>query len=114
MIPCSLLDSMCKLTCTNDSWCRGYFLISGTAEEVSAKMKLGEVKCPSCGGADNRIAESYAAPFIGGPATIRHYSDRDAATVIAISPSGKTITIQKDKQKLLNAPNSNEPDRLIT
>jgi len=36
-------------------------------------------------------------PTIGMGATIYHYSDRDPATVIEVSPSGKRIVIQEDK-----------------
>lgn len=37
-----------------------------------------------------------ATPTIGEGATISFYSDRKAGTVIAVSPSGKHITIQLD------------------
>lgn len=39
---------------------------------------------------------------IGDGATIQMYSDRRAATIIDISPSNKTITIQEDNAELLN------------
>jgi hypothetical protein len=39
---------------------------------------------------------------IGDGATIQMYSDRRAATIIKISPSGKTIAIQEDHAELLN------------
>jgi hypothetical protein len=35
-------------------------------------------------------------PIVGGGATIGHYSDRTACTVIRISPSGKTLWMQED------------------
>ena len=39
---------------------------------------------------------------IGDGATILMYSDRRAATIVHIYPSGKTITIQEDNAELLN------------
>lgn len=45
----------------------------------------------------NRMIErEVAGPEVGGGATICHYSDRDAATVVRVSPSGKTAWIQQD------------------
>ena len=35
-------------------------------------------------------------PAVGGGATVCHYSDRTACTVIRISPSGKTLWMQED------------------
>jgi hypothetical protein len=35
-------------------------------------------------------------PTVGDGATICHYSDRTACTVIRISPSGKTVWMQQD------------------
>ena len=35
-------------------------------------------------------------PTIGGGATVCHYSDRTACTVVRVSPSGKTIWMQED------------------
>ncbi len=39
-------------------------------------------------------------PTLGGGATVCHYSDRTACTVIRISPSGKTIWVQEDTAAL--------------
>jgi hypothetical protein len=109
------LSSKCKVVCMNyPSYCNDRFFMNGTVAEVEALIKIGEVKCPTCGGTCNHAQEQFDAPYIGGPATICHWSDCDSATVIAISPSGKTVTVQKDSQKILNAPNSNEPDALVT
>ena len=41
-------------------------------------------------------------PAIGGGATVCHYSDRTACTVIRISPSGKTFWMQEDTAILDN------------
>ena len=49
---------------------------------------------------------------VGDGATFTLYTDRQACTVIKVSPSGKTITLRYDKQKLLNGPSSGEPDAL--
>ncbi len=38
-------------------------------------------------------------PRVGEGATIYHYSDRDAATVVRVSPSGSTAWIQEDSAK---------------
>jgi len=39
-------------------------------------------------------------PAIGQGATICHWSDRTACTIIAVSKSGKTITLQADHAEL--------------
>lgn len=36
------------------------------------------------------------APEVGMPATVLHWTDRTAGTVIRVSPSGKTIDVQAD------------------
>jgi len=41
-------------------------------------------------------------PAIGQGATICHYTDRTACTIIAVSKSGKTITLQPDHAELDN------------
>ncbi len=51
---------------------------------------------------------------VGDGATFTLYTDAYACTVINVSPSGKTITLRYDKQKLLNAPSSGEPDALTS
>ena len=48
---------------------------------------------------------------IGDGATILHYSDRTACTVIAMTP--KSVTVQEDTATLLNGMDSNEKDKLI-
>lgn len=50
------------------------------------------------GSLNNRISEHSLspAPKVGDGATIYAYTDRYAATVIAVSPSGKTVTVQED------------------
>ena len=35
-------------------------------------------------------------PTVGGGATVCHYSDRTACTIIRITPTGKTIWMQED------------------
>jgi hypothetical protein len=42
-------------------------------------------------------AEQYATAKVGDGATLVHYTDRTACTVIKVSESGKTITVQEDK-----------------
>jgi hypothetical protein len=39
-------------------------------------------------------------PIVGHGATICHYSDRTACTVVRVSPSGKTLYLQSDKAVL--------------
>ena len=41
-------------------------------------------------------------PAVGQGATICHYSDRTACTIVAVSKSGKTISLQTDHAKLDN------------
>jgi len=36
-------------------------------------------------------------PYVGQPATVCYWSDREPATVIAVSPSGYKVTVQIDK-----------------
>ena len=50
---------------------------------------------------------------VGDGATVCGYSDRRAYTVTAVSPSGKTITMQRDTATLLNASGSGEDDALV-
>ena len=59
----------------------------------------------------NTITQSIANPYkVGDGVTLCGYSDREAYTVIAVTP--KTITIQRDKATLLNGFDSGEPDAL--
>lgn len=51
-------------------------------------------------------------PTVGMGATIHCYSDNKACTVIAVSKSGKRITLQRDKATLLNGADSGEKDAL--
>jgi len=51
-------------------------------------------------------------PEIGMGATEIRFSDCCSYTVIAISPSGKIIKLQRDTATLLNGINSGEPDAL--
>ena len=44
--------------------------------------------------------ETQPWPAVGQGATICHYSDRTACTIIAVSASGKTISLQADHAKL--------------
>ena len=41
-------------------------------------------------------------PKVGDGATIQHWSDRSAATVIWVSPSGHQVKIQEDDAKLID------------
>ena len=60
-----------------------------------------------------RVFGSSGAPsVVGDGATILGYSDRYAFTLVDISPSGRTITLQRDKATLLNGVSSGEPDAL--
>ncbi len=56
--------------------------------------------------------ESHVIPKVGDGATYTLYTDRYACTVIAVSKSGKKVTLQRDHATLLNACNSGEPDAL--
>ncbi len=61
---------------------------------------------------EHTMNKTTTTPTVGTGATILRYSDRNACTIIAVSKSGKTITLQRDKATLLNGPNSKEPDAL--
>lgn len=50
---------------------------------------------------------------VGDGMTVTGYSDNKACTVIAVSRSGKTVTLQRDKATLLNGFKSGEPDALV-
>ncbi len=41
------------------------------------------------------------SPKVGDPATMLLYSDSHAGTVVYVSPSGKTIRVQKDRAALV-------------
>jgi hypothetical protein len=51
-------------------------------------------------------------PVVGEGVTVCRWSDRDAATIVAVTPSGKSFDIQLDNATLLNGANSGEPDAL--
>lgn len=51
-------------------------------------------------------------PQPGDGATIIGWTDRTAATIIAVSKNGKQVTVQDDEATLLNGANSGEPDAL--
>jgi hypothetical protein len=54
------------------------------------------------GSLTNRLMENTTGkPEVGMAATILMHSDRHAATVVAVSPSGKTISIQQDDAKVI-------------
>lgn len=59
----------------------------------------GQLKAPAC------LA-------VGVGATVLYYSDRRAATVIAISKNGSVVTVQHDKQELVNGADSGEEDAI--
>lgn len=58
------------------------------------------------------MTEKFEAPKVGEGATYTIWTDSIACTVIAVSKSGKTVTIQEDKATLLNGFNSGEEDAL--
>lgn len=51
-------------------------------------------------------------PVKGIAATFTLWTDSYACTVESVSPSGKTITLRRDKAVLLNGANSDAPDKL--
>ncbi len=60
----------------------------------------------------NTIQSEAMVPTVGMGATIYGYTDHKAATVIAVSKSGKQVTLQEDTATLLNGPTSGAPDAL--
>lgn len=62
----------------------------------------------------NRIEEMNATkPVVGEGATICAYSDRHAATVVRVSPSGKTAWIQRDHAKRVDTNGMSESQEYI-
>lgn len=53
-----------------------------------------------------------AWPVIGMGATYHGYSDSQAHTVVAVSATGRRVTLRRDKATLLNGANSGEADAL--
>lgn len=51
-------------------------------------------------------------PEVGMGATLTIWTDREAYTIIAVSASGKQITMQKDRTTLLNPVGSDQEDAL--
>lgn len=49
---------------------------------------------------------------VGDPVTHRIYTDANAATVIKVSPNGRTVIVRYCEQKLLNGANSGHPEAL--
>lgn len=49
---------------------------------------------------------------VGSGVSIHGYSDINPATVIEVSPTGKRIKVRECSAKLLNGPDSGEPDAL--
>jgi len=56
--------------------------------------------------------QEQPAPAVGMGASWNGYSDRYAGTIVAVSKSGRTITVQEDAAELLNGAKSGEPDAL--
>lgn len=46
---------------------------------------------------------TITTPTVGDGATISAYSDRYAGTIIAVSPSGKRITVQRDNYRRIDS-----------
>jgi len=82
----------------------------GAFEKTCKKCKanfFGNSKsmvCPRC--------SVIVKPVVGMGACEILYSDIRSYTIIAVSTTGKTITLQRDKAKLLNYVDSNTPDAL--
>lgn len=57
------------------------------------------------GSLTNHMLSRVASPTpkVGDGATLLHWTDREPATVIAVSASGKTITLREDKATRIDA-----------
>jgi hypothetical protein len=51
---------------------------------------------PQFGSLQNMLIGSTVEPQVGMGATIISWTDRDPATIIAVSPSGRSVIIQED------------------
>lgn len=51
----------------------------------------------------NTLMASTGTPKVGDGATVLMWTDREPATVIAVSPSGKTVTVQMDRYRRTDA-----------
>lgn len=64
----------------------------------------------------NRLSEQMipSTPKVGDGATIYHYTDRSAGTVVEVLPGGKEVVVQIDKYTVVGNPYENryefEPD----
>lgn len=56
--------------------------------------------------------ESAVVPVVGMGVTVCGWTDSKAYTIVAVSKSGRTITLVRDVATLLNGQNSGEPDAL--
>lgn len=61
---------------------------------------------------NSTTTQTTATIEIGMGATVYGWSDTQAWTVIAVSKSGREVTLQRDKATLLNGGNSGEADAL--
>ena len=55
------------------------------------------------GSLQNLLMGSGTAPKVGEGATVVAWTDRHAATVVAVSKSGKAVTVQYDTQKRIDS-----------
>lgn len=76
----------------------------GVGLDARTKLRLDMNDC------DRLKAPACLAVGVG--ATVLYYSDRRAATVIAISKNGSVVTVQHDKQELVNGADSGEEDAI--
>lgn len=53
---------------------------------------------------NNFMADSngHVKPEVGMPATLLYWSDRKPATVTRVSPSGREVTVQRDRSKRID------------
>lgn len=79
------MDTFCALSDAQHSVYRRGTLLATTAANVEQPD-------------DDTVAlVMEQGPYVGQPATICYYTDRHAATVVHVSPSGHKVTVQEDK-----------------
>ena len=73
-----------------------------TCELCGALLSEVEAAGRTSGKCNECLRDKNEYPRVGDAATIGYWSDRHAATVVYVSPSFKTIRVQRDNAKLVS------------
>lgn len=113
-----ILETISTMPADKDSITIGEYSVTrwgpGFRVHKTGTPMLSTPQCSTPEQAADRFKLLGVLPFeIGEGVTVNHYSDSQAHTVIGVSKSGKTLTLQRDKATLLNGPSSGESDALV-